>query len=97
MPFEHGFSTENANSGPHFDFVTMTLPCFTSLPFSNICKNKCQRERHGSFYVTFFSHIKMADAQEFLLVFGEFLRFFMLFYFIMLFSNGVICACHDEV
>ena len=36
VPFEHGFSGENAHYGAYF--VSAMLTCFPSLPFSKICK-----------------------------------------------------------
>ena len=45
------FLTENSHCWQYF--VSVTKLCFTSLPFSNICKTICQRLRHTSFHTNY--------------------------------------------
>ena len=79
--FEHSFylkmhTAENAYCGPYF--LSMTLLCFTSLLFSNICKKFCQRQCHASFgmkYITILHETKWPTFKTFFQVLVSFYVF----------------------
>ena len=75
-------------------FVSVTLPCFMSLPFSNICKNIVNVMLVFAQITSPFTRNKMADVQEFLAIFGEFLRF--LCYFWLYFKMESLRKCKNN-
>ena len=82
------FLTEITHCGPYF--VSVTLLCFTLLPFSNICKKICQQQRHASFRTNYVTVLRIPKW----LMLKNFYRFSVSFYiFYVIFSyifNGVM-------